>query len=357
MWIAARLWPVLLCVACAGIASAAPTFQDNLDVPAVKSDLVAHRLLNGIAQAGARIVAVGQRGHIVYSDDQGKTWVQAAVPVSSDLTAVHFPTPKKGWAVGHDGVVLASKDGGASWVKQLDGRALGKLLTDYYAQPSPGILVSGEKLARLQSDAMRIADEGPDKPFLSVWFENENDGYVAGVFNLIFHTRDGGASWTPCLDRTENPGGLHLLALGAVGGELYAVGEQGLVLKLDRGSQTFRALDTGYKGTLFGVGGHGQSVIAYGLRGHAFRSFDAGSHWQKIETGVAATLTGATTLADGRIVLVSQGGQVLLPNADGSAYAPVAGLRVAGAAGVVSPTPGTLVIAGVKGIDVKTLAP
>lgn len=357
MRIGARLWPVLLCVSCAGIASAAPAFQDNLDLPAIKSDLAAHRLLNGIAQAGTRIVAVGQRGHIVYSDDQGKSWVQATVPVSSDLTAVHFPTPKMGWAVGHDGVVLASKDGGASWVKQLDGRALGKLLGDYYAQPSPDILLSGDKLARLQGDAQRIADDGPDKPFLSVWFENENEGYVAGVFNLIFRTRDGGASWTPFLDRTENPGGLHLLALGSIGGDLYAAGEQGLVLKLDRAHQVFRALDTGYKGSFFGVTGHERTVIVYGLRGNAFRSQDAGVTWQKIETGVAATLTGATRLADGRIVLVSQGGQVLLPNTDGSAYAPVAGLRVAGAAGVVSPVAGMLVIAGVKGIDVKPLTP
>jgi photosystem II stability/assembly factor-like uncharacterized protein len=98
-------------------------FQDPLDTPAVMDARAPRSLLNDIVLAGKRLVAVGQRGHIVYSDDHGKHWTQAAVPVSSDLTAVSFPTPMMGWAVGHDGVVLATKDGGVTWARQLDGRA------------------------------------------------------------------------------------------------------------------------------------------------------------------------------------------------------------------------------------------
>jgi len=97
-------------------------FQDVLDTPAEKSPLAPNTLYNSVVLAGKRLVSVGQRGHIVYSDDDGKSWVQATVPVSSDLVAVHFATPQKGWAVGHDGVVLQSADGGATWNKQFDGR-------------------------------------------------------------------------------------------------------------------------------------------------------------------------------------------------------------------------------------------
>ncbi len=62
-------------------------FIDPLDVPAQMSPLAAKSLLQGVARAGPRLVAVGQRGHIVYSNDAGATWQQAKVPVSSDLTA------------------------------------------------------------------------------------------------------------------------------------------------------------------------------------------------------------------------------------------------------------------------------
>ena len=84
--------------------------RDVLDTPALKSALAARALINGLANAGERVVAVGQRGHVLTSDDQGKSWQQADVPVGSDLVAVTFATKTHGWAVGHDGVVLASSD-------------------------------------------------------------------------------------------------------------------------------------------------------------------------------------------------------------------------------------------------------
>ena len=69
----------------------ASTYVDVLDLPAQSSALAARSPLLGVAQAGQRLVTVGQRGHILYSDDAGQNWQQADVPVSSDLTAVQFP--------------------------------------------------------------------------------------------------------------------------------------------------------------------------------------------------------------------------------------------------------------------------
>ena len=77
-------------VAAMAATGATEAWRDVLDTPAMKSPLAARSLLNGLARAGKRIVAVGQRGHIVYSDDAGKSWQQAEVPVSSDLVAVYF---------------------------------------------------------------------------------------------------------------------------------------------------------------------------------------------------------------------------------------------------------------------------
>ena len=82
-------------------------YKPPLEVPAMQSKLAAVTPLIGVAKAGKRIVAVGLRGHIVYSDDEGKTWTQAAnVPVSVDLLSVSFDDDKNGWAAGHGGAVL-----------------------------------------------------------------------------------------------------------------------------------------------------------------------------------------------------------------------------------------------------------
>jgi len=322
-------------------------YVDVLDAPAQTSALASQRLLNGAALAGNRVVVVGQRGHILYSDDRGRTWTQASVPVSADLLAVHFPTASKGWAVGHSGVVLATSDAGKTWVKQLDGRSAAQAMIDYYEQQGAD--------AATRSEAKRFADEGPDKPFLDVWFDDDRVGYVVGAFNLVFRTDDGGAHWVPWFDRTENPKRYHLYAVRRVGGDVYAAGEQGIVLKLDATAQRFRAVRTPYDGTYFGITGKPGSVLVFGLRGNVYRSADGGASWQKVDTGIPVGVTGATLTTDGRIVLVSQAGHTLVSSDSAATFAPVASDPPIPAAAVAAVGPNTLVVAGPRGVQTSRL--
>ena len=336
-------------------AATAAEYQDVLDVPATTSALAPASLLNGLARAGKRVVAVGQRGHVVYSDDVGRTWVQAKVPVSSDLVAVTFPTPSQGWAVGHDGVVLHSADASATWTRQLDGRKAGQAMLAYYtAEAAKGALGSPEEAAKLVDEAKRFAAQGAENPFLDVWFENDRSGFVVGTFNLIFRTDDGGKTWEPWLHRSENPKALHLYAIRPAGGDLYITGEQGLVLKLDTQNTRFRAVDMPYKGTLFGITGSAKSAVVFGLRGNAFRTADGGKSWQKSETGLQVGLTAGTT-EQGRIVLVSQAGHVLVSTDDGASFTPLKIERPLPAAAVLDAGNNALVISGPRGVRTQPL--
>lgn len=315
--------PALILAMCLSLGSVAPSahagFSDPLDTPAVPSALSSEGLFNGLALAGRRVVAVGQRGHILYSDDGGNTWTQAAVPVQSDLTSVSFPDAQHGWAVGHDGVVLASSDAGATWVKQLDGRQIGPLMVKYY-QSHPPAGMAADELERLQADAERFATDGPDKPLLDVWFKDDLHGYVVGAFNLVLQTEDGGKSWIPWFDRTENPRMYHLYAIKAVGADVYIAGEQGLLMKLDAQAQRFRAIPLPYKGTLFGLAGDEHAVMTYGLRGTVLRSTDDGKSWAQVNTGTRVSLTTSARDADGDLILMGQNGQVLDSKDDGATF-------------------------------------
>lgn len=338
------------------LAASADSFRDVLDTPARQSPFAAKSLLNGVTNAGRRVVAVGQRGHIVYSDDAGKSWRQAQVPVSSDLVAVSFPTPEKGWAVGHDGVVLHSVDGGVNWTRQLDGRGAGKIMSDFYAaQAAKGSLGSAEAAAALIDEAGRIAAQGAENPFLDVWFADENNGFIVGAFNLIFRTADGGKTWEPWFHRTANPNRLHFYALRKVGNSLYIVGEQGLVQKLDAAGERFVTLETGYRGTFFGVTGSDGAVIVHGLRGHAFRSLDGGASWQKIETGLQDGVTGSSVCGEGRIVLVSQAGRMLLSDNSGASFRPVKLEQAVPASAVACLGRDVSVIAGARGVSAQVI--
>src|SRR5690554_871087 len=71
-----------------------PIAMDPLLTPAFEAPLAVRNLLTDIARAGNRVVAVGEHGNIIYSDDGGSQWQQARVPVSVNLTAVTFVDPQ-----------------------------------------------------------------------------------------------------------------------------------------------------------------------------------------------------------------------------------------------------------------------
>ena len=323
-------------------------YVDVLDLPAKPSALAVRSPLLDVANAGQRLVAVGQRGHILYSDDDGKQWQQANVPVSSDLNAVHFPTAEQGWAVGNDGVVLHSSDAGVTWKKQLDGREIGALLVKHYAalaDAEPG----NEQWPLLVADGQRLVEEGADKPLLDVWFANDRLGYVVGVFNLILRTEDGGQSWTPLQDRTDNPQSFHLNAIASTGDALYIVGEQGLVLKWDDSQQRFAALATPYQGSYFGVVGKPGEVLVYGLRGNVLRSTDAGLSWTPFESGLQVSVTAATVDAQGHYRMFSQAGHMLVARDDNARLQLVPQQNLSPVAGAALAADGSLVVVGARG--------
>jgi photosystem II stability/assembly factor-like uncharacterized protein len=300
---AASLLLGIAALALAAPARAGDAFVDPLDTPSVPSPLAAKRLLTAVSFAGPRIVAAGQRGHVVYSDDRGRTWAQAEVPVSSDLTSLAFPTAQRGWAVGHDGVILATVDGGRTWTKQLDGRQISPLLTA--AVTAKGLADS------VREQISFLAQKGADLPLLDVWFDDQKSGFAVGAFNLILRTTDGGATWAPWLDRVENPKGLHLYSVRRAAGALWIAGEQGLLLKLDPAEQRFLPCPTPYPGSFFGVTGDEGMVLAYGLRGNVFQSVDGGASWHKVQTGLEVALTGGSRAGSHGLLLASASGQVL----------------------------------------------
>lgn len=329
-------------------------FTDPLDQAARPSALASRTPLLSVARAGERVVAVGQRGHIVYSDDHGDSWQQAAVPSSSDLTSVFFVNARTGWAVGHDGLILRSKDGGATWIKQLDGRQLNTLLV---ADLEKKMAVGGDttRIERLLGEAIRYREAGPDKPFLDVWFADENQGFAVGAYGLIFRTRDGGNSWESWFDRVDNPGFFHLNAVRGLGDRVYVVGEQGLFLRLDGEGQRFVADATPYQGSFFALAVTRGGLTAFGMRGAAYRTPDQGRSWHKIETGMGSGLSGATVLDDGRIVVVSQAGKALLSRDDGASFTVLDGVGSMPFAAVAAAGEGRIALAGMHGVQIEHL--
>lgn len=307
-----RMRCILLSLLCGALGSpvlaSAPI--DVLTQPAILSAQAFTAVLLGITRAGDRLVAVGERGIVLFSDDNGASWQQGAVPISTTLTAVQFVDDRHGWAVGHSGVVLHSENGGEHWALQLDGKRAAQIeLAAAQAESEQG--------SPRRDAAQLLVDDGPDKPFLTLHFSDTRNGIIAGAYGLALETRDGGKSWMSLMGGVPNDWGAHIYDITKKDDELYLVGEQGLFLRSLNGGATFEKITTSYEGSFFTVGllPNGSLVLA-GLRGTVLLSRDQGSSFQMLDNPVPISLT--ATVTDGkRLLLVNQAGGVLEVFADG----------------------------------------
>jgi len=277
--------------------------------------------INGLARIGQRLVAVGEAGHILFSDDLGVHWKDADVaPQSgSTLNQLSFSDHLHGLAVGHDGVIVKTGDGGAHWRQ------------------------------------VRF-DEQHSEPLLGVSFIDANTAFAVGGFGKVLMSHDAGSHWSAPSSMPDIADG-HVNALVAgEDGRMLLVGEAGMLQRSSDGGAQWEALALPYKGSLFGgMALSANTWLVYGMRGHVFRTEDFGSTWTQVETGLPTSFFGGARLQDGRIVLVGQGGAMLVSRDAGKRFRIH---RVGGRASltsVVELAPGKLLVGGEAGVSADAL--
>lgn len=332
---------LLAMMICAGVSLGVPAavaLEDVLVTPSMATQKATESLLLDVAVAGASYVAVGERGHAIYSTDGGVTWQQGAVPVSTTLTSVFFVDEQYGWAVGHGGVILSTSDGGRQWVKQFDGNLANQMVIqaaesrvkrieselDAAADDDKGDIEAALEEAQFAlEDAKTDAATGPSKPLLDVWFKDRNLGFVVGAYGFCFKTTDGGQTWENWAPKLENPDRFHLNAIGRITGDaLFLVGEGGMIFSSTDFGDSWKRLESPYEGSLFGLTGTGNvnEVLVFGLRGHVFKSVDLGRTWEKVESGTTATLSAGAPGEAGNVTLVGAQGVVAVSNNSGDSF-------------------------------------
>ena len=259
-------------------AAPAPTVKPR---PSELMPLATRSALLDVTNTGKRLVAVGDRGHVLVSND-GKSWAQVQVPARSALTSVTFADPENGWAVGHDAVILNTKDGGKTWA--------------------------------LQNFQPQL-----EKPLLDVLFLDASRGFAVGAYGLFLETTDGGQNWTELQSEIRGDE-LHFNSITRLNnGNLLIAGEQGTLALSTDGGATWSKLTSPYESSLFGAVAMGEKgAVIFGLRGNVYVSSDPGAgSWTKVDTGTVASMFGGATLSNGGVAMVGLNGTVLLIDANG----------------------------------------
>lgn len=266
----------------------APQAATLQPVPAVVASNAAAAAMLNATWAQSRLVAVGDHGVVLLSDDHGQHFRQArSVPLSTPLTGVSFVDARQGWAVGHWGAILSTTDGGESW-----------------------------QLQRIATDV--------DRPLFAVHFFNAQQGVAVGLWSLVLTTDDGGKSWSE--QKLDPPPGskradLNLMGLFSDGqGTVYATAEHGQLLRSGDRGKTWSYIDTGYSGTLWsGAVLSDGSLLVGGQRGTLMRGLSNGQGWQRIPLQSKGSITAIAVSdqqvlvagLDGLMVRGSNGGQNL----------------------------------------------
>lgn len=314
-------------------------------IPAVMATKASQSLLIDITRAGDNYVVVGERGHVLVSQDQGESWQQSTVPVNVMLNSVHFVDDSTGFAAGYDGHIVKTTDSGKSWTivrnglnaqAEMNAKAFQVAkqkvseLDDQLATPE---LPSSDELMLKEAldEAQWQLDSAKDKldnavvasPLLDIWFSDRDNGWAVGAFGTVLKTSDGGATWVDHRAYVPNEMEFHLNAVsGLANGAVVIAGEAGFVIVSTDQGETFTPADLGYEGTVFDLKSSpsGHQLVATGLRGKTFVAGNDLFNWSDITPEVGFSLAGVIFMTDDQFLLVGHGGTLALSGDNGASY-------------------------------------
>lgn len=232
-------------------------------------------------------LAVGEKGLIMRSTDQGKSW-QAIVPAQdrgTTLTAVWLDTDNRfGIAVGHEGLILRTVDGGVTWDE-------------------------------------RHFDNERGSPLLAIAKTGDGTLWASGAFGRLMKSTNRGETWETLV--IEAAPDAHFNAMIAdQNNRILIAGEAGLLLVSDDGGERWTRLPDIYNGSYFSalVNPRTNQWLVLGMRGHIFYSNDFGMTWEQSELAINTALFGAAIAQNGDIYAVGQAGAVLRSRDDAKSF-------------------------------------
>jgi photosystem II stability/assembly factor-like uncharacterized protein len=184
-------------------------------------------VLTGVCTSPARATgwAVGGNGLVIRSADGGQSWTSSP-GATATLNAVHFVSDNVGWAVGNGGIAIQTTDGGDHWSQTSPGSL--NLNGVFFIDENQGWMVgdAGKVLRTTNGGATWVTSTPTTVALYDVFFLNENLGWVVGK-GMVLRTTNGGALWSHASPSSETLRGVHF-ANALLG---CAVGNNGVVLR------------------------------------------------------------------------------------------------------------------------------
>jgi photosystem II stability/assembly factor-like uncharacterized protein len=266
-----------------------------------------------VATQQENIWVVGYFGKIVHSADAGRTWAVQKSDTVNSLFGVSFVDDKTGWVVGEAGAILHTKDGGTTWQKQTSPITTERLLKVRFLNDNEGYVVGSYGVVLHTADGganwQRLESFKEDCVLNDLFFASPSEGWITGEFQTIIHTTDGGKTFQK---QHGGPPG-KLFGIAFKGRDGIALGTAGTTLVTANGGATWTPVKNATEDTLLRVRfTDGSHVLAIGLRGALTVSPDAGRTWSTIAIPGHYTWLCGIDSAPGAVYAVGNNGAIFV---------------------------------------------
>jgi photosystem II stability/assembly factor-like uncharacterized protein len=256
--------------------------------------------------------AVGGNGLVIRSGDGGQSWSSSS-PATGALNAVHFTSDDEGWAVGNGGIAIHTTDGGDHWTQSSPGTV--NLNGVFFTDASHGWVVgdAGKILRTTYGGGMWSTSTPTSANLYGVFFLDDNYGWAVGK-GVVLRTTNGGVTWTSGAPTTQTLRGIYFVS-ASVG---FAVGTNGIVLKSTDGGYSWTA-STETASDLYAVTfTSATSGWAVGEAGIILDTTDGGVNWNAQRAG--SVILRSVSFVDTQSGWVAGQNGTVVQTADGGAH-------------------------------------
>ncbi|HYJ04959.1 MAG TPA: YCF48-related protein [Chthoniobacterales bacterium] len=274
------------------------------------------------ATDGQRGWAVGDDGTILGSTNGGKTWNPQTSSNKGWLLSVSFTADgQHGWVVGGGGTILSSNDGGKTWNPQTSETKIDLYSVFFVPDAQRGWVVGRGGTILGSTDGGKTwfpQASGTHDDLSSVFFAaNGRQGWAVGGGSTILSSNDGGKTWNAHTGSTSE--WLSEVFFTADGQRGWAVGSDGAIVNSMDGGATWNPQTSGTKESLHAVffTADGQRGWTVGSRGIILCTTDGGTTWNPQTSGTNVNLSSVFFTAAGQRGWIVGSGGIILSSSDG----------------------------------------
>ncbi len=238
------------------------------------------QLNSGRCTSSSNCMAVGNNGTLIATTNGGSSWASLTSGLTSGLESISCPSSSNCVAVGVSGHIIATTSGGSSWSSQTSG--------------------------------VSVAMYG-------VSCTSTSDCWAVGASGTILVTTNGGSSWSA---QTSGVTSTLQSVWCASSSDCWAVGASGKILATTNGGSSWASQTSGVTGTLYGVACNSTSAcLAVGASGKILTTANSGSTWSSQTSGTTNQLNAISCASSSLCWAVGASGTILATTNGGSSWA------------------------------------